>query len=92
MFFGRMVYECIYLTYKNGPQMIGFSLIHLHPVLYIFMILSYFAAILWILFYIIWLIKTIVKKNRPRGILIFVITLIIVIAILILEPISRFLY
>jgi hypothetical protein len=92
MLFGRMIYECIYLTIKNGPQMIGFSLIHLQPILYIFMILSFFAAISWILVCAIWMIKTKVKNNRPGGILIFTFTIFIVIAIILLEPISKTLY
>jgi hypothetical protein len=92
IFFGRMIYECIFLTYKNGPQMIGFSFIHLHPIVYIFMILSYFAAIIWILVCTIWMIKTKVKKNRPGGIFIFIITLFIVMTIILLEPISKTLY
>jgi hypothetical protein len=92
MFFGRMSYECLYLTYKNGPQMIGFSLIHLHPSLYIFMILSYFAAIIWIIIYAIWIIKVLINRNRPSGLWIFILTGFVVVFVLLLEPISKILY
>ena len=92
LFLGRMTYECIYLTYKNGPQMIGFSLIHLHPILYIFMIYSYFASIIWIIICTIWMIKTKKEKKKPDGLGIFISTFIIVVIIILLEPISKILY
>jgi len=47
LFIGRMTYEYIYLTYTYGQQMIGFSLIHLYPYLFIYMLFSFFASICW---------------------------------------------
>ena len=91
-FLGRMTYECIYLTLKNGEQMIGFSFIHLHPTLYIWMVLSYFASIIWCVIYAIWLIKIAIEKKKTDGLGIFISTVIIVIFISLLEPISKFLY
>lgn len=78
MFFGRMTYEGIFLTYKYGPQMIGFSLIHLHPILYIFMILSFLGSIIWIIIYSIWMIKVLSAKSKPKGIWIFFSTVLII--------------
>lgn len=91
-FLGRMTYECIYLTIKNGEQMIGFSFIHLHPTLYIWMVLSYFASIIWCVTYAIGLIKTAIEKTKNDGLGIFISTVIIVIFIYLLEPISKLLY
>ena len=90
-FLGRMIYECVYLTLKNGPQMIGFSLLHSHPSLYLFMILSYFATIIWIIVFIIWMLNVLKNKKRPESLWIFFLTISIVLFILFLEPISKML-
>jgi hypothetical protein len=88
---GEMMYECIYLTYKEGPQMIGFSLIHTRPALFFFMLLSYWASTIWSLVYIIWLIKIKIKKKKPDLSWIYISTVSIVVFIALLEPISTFL-
>ena len=84
LFLGRMYYECIYLTDKYGSQMIGFSLIHNHPGLYIFMILSYFSAILWSIIYIIWATMTFFQNKIPTGLWYFMLVFVSVLVISIL--------
>jgi len=90
IFLGEMIYECIYLTYIEGPQMIGFSLIHTQPALFFFIILSYFASIIWTLVYTIWLIKIRINKKKPDLSWIYISTVLIVVFIALLEPISQF--
>ena len=45
---GRQLYEATYLTWKAGPQAVGFSFVHLHPVLFIFGFVSYVGAYCWL--------------------------------------------
>ena len=92
LFLCQMIYECIYLTYKNGPQMIGFSLIHNHVKLYIFMVFSFLASIIWTILYLVWLTKVLLKNNRPQRLWIFILTVFVLTLILLLEPISTLLY
>lgn len=91
-FLGRLSYEYFYLTAKNGPQMIGFSLMHAYPLIYIIMVLSFFASIIWLIIYAKWMIKTYTQKKRPSYFSLFISTLLIVLIITFLEPISKLLY
>jgi len=45
----RQVYEQTYLTWREGPQMVGFSFVHLYPALFVLGASSYFASFLWLL-------------------------------------------
>ena len=45
---GRMLYEKSYLTWSQGPQMIGFSLAHIHPLSFLLGFLSVCAAHVWL--------------------------------------------
>src|SRR5437867_8439819 len=57
---GRQLYEQTYLTWKAGPQMIGFSFTHLHPELFLLGVLSMVAAYMW-------LVAVVVRLVRQRG-------------------------
>src|SRR2546425_10218273 len=46
---GRQLYEVTYLTWKAGPQMVGYSFVHLHPALFLFGMASYLGAYCWLL-------------------------------------------
>lgn len=46
---GRQLYEVTYLTWKAGPQMLGFSFVHLHPGLFLFGFISYIGAYGWLI-------------------------------------------
>lgn len=92
LFLGRMIYECIYLTYKNGPQMIGFSLIHNHEILFPFMVFSFLASIIWTILYLVWLKNVLLKNDRPKRLWIFILTVFVLTLTLLLEPISTLLY
>ena len=43
----RYLYEEIWLTYQRGKQMIGFSLIHVHPLLALIGFIGVAGSILW---------------------------------------------
>jgi hypothetical protein len=44
----HQVYEQSYLTWRDGPQMIGFSLAHNHRILFILGMASYFGSCGWL--------------------------------------------
>ena len=46
---GRQLYEVTYLTWKSGPQMVGYSFVHLHPALFFFGLLSCVGSYAWVL-------------------------------------------
>jgi len=54
---GRQLYEQTYLTWKSGPQMIGFSFVHFYPLLFLFDVLSMMAAHVWLLAVVITLVR-----------------------------------
>lgn len=85
---GQVIYEGIYLTYKNGPQMILFSLLHNRPTLFIFMILSYIASMIWVLLYIIWVIKIKIEKKKPEMSWIYISTIFIVVFIYVIMSLA----
>lgn len=48
-FLARILYEEVILTYEQGPQMLGFSMMHIMPTVMILGILSLIALHIWIL-------------------------------------------
>ena len=44
----RLVWEMTYLTWKNGPQMIGFSLAHTFPILILLGAVSWIFSAVWL--------------------------------------------
>ena len=47
-FAGRIAWEKIVLTISLGPQMVGYSLVHIHPEFFIGGILCSYLLILWL--------------------------------------------
>jgi hypothetical protein len=88
MLLGQVIYEGIYLTYKNGPQNILFSLIHNSPAYFIFLIISYFASMIWALFYIIWVIKIKIEKKKPEMSWIYISTIFIIVFIYLISSVA----
>jgi ankyrin repeat protein len=60
LFAGRIVFESTVLTCNNGPQMVGFSLVHRSPVLFLLGLVCFFLTLLWIL-------SAIIVLFRKRG-------------------------
>lgn len=46
---GRLIYEQTYLTWMNGPQMVGFSLIHAGGLIFLIALASFLLIHLWLL-------------------------------------------
>ncbi len=44
----RFVYEKTYLTWSQGPQNIGFSLVHLYPIYFFAGVIASFLSQLWL--------------------------------------------
>lgn len=49
IFSGRIVYEETILTWKNGPQMIGFAMVHTMPLLLVAGMISVCGGFLWMI-------------------------------------------
>jgi hypothetical protein len=47
-FAARILWEKTVWTWSRGPQMVGFSLMHIHPVFAVFGILCCLAVMIWI--------------------------------------------
>jgi|GEM_PF-4425893 hypothetical protein len=47
LFTTRIAYEKTVLTWLNGPQMIGFSMMHMFPTFFIFGALSCYGLMIW---------------------------------------------
>jgi hypothetical protein len=45
----EQVWEQTFLTWRHGPQMIGFTLLHVYPELAILGIIGYYLMIVWLL-------------------------------------------
>jgi hypothetical protein len=45
----RLLWEKTVWTWTRGPQMVGFSLMHIHPGLAIFGILSFYSLTIWLI-------------------------------------------
>ena len=63
IFMNQMSYEILYLTYKIVPYMIGIPMIDANPTLWIFMVFSYLASIIWIGMYTIWIVMILKERN-----------------------------
>jgi hypothetical protein len=53
----RIIWEKTILTAREGEQMIGFSLVHLHPVFFIVGALSSLVLSVWVLFAIYYFVR-----------------------------------
>ena len=89
IYLNQCFYEILYLTYKIVPYMFGLPHIDANPTLGIFMIFSYFASILWIIIYTIWIIKIKIQKKNPAISWIYISTVFILVIINTLEPIIK---
>lgn len=45
----RLTYEKTYLTWKKGPQLVGFHMMHSYPFLSLFCMISELAAMSWLI-------------------------------------------
>ena len=50
IFTGRIVYEETILTWKNGPQMVGFAMAHIMPPLLLTGLIGVIGGLLWLIF------------------------------------------
>ncbi len=89
IFVGRMIYEHLWLTYKYGEQMIGFSLVHQNPLLFFSLILSYFLALTWLLVFTIWFVVIKFRGVRTEWIFAYFLTLLLFFIQMILPYISK---
>ena len=48
LFSSRIAWEKTFLTWQQGPQMVGFSLVHIFPAFFIVGILCCYLLILWL--------------------------------------------
>lgn len=71
------LYEKTYLTWTRGPQMIGFTMVHVYPIPVLIGTLAFFLSRLWILVAVIFLIRfraSIIRSDWIQfGIIIFTI-------------------
>jgi hypothetical protein len=49
LFAGRIMWEKTVWTWSRGPQMVGFSMMHIHPMIAIVGMLGCLAVMLWLL-------------------------------------------
>jgi hypothetical protein len=49
LFAGRIMWEKTVWTWSRGPQMVGFSMMHIHPLIAIGGMLGCLAVMLWLL-------------------------------------------
>jgi hypothetical protein len=49
LFAARVAWEKTILTWQRGPQIVGFSMMHIHPILSIVGVLCCFCIMLWLL-------------------------------------------
>jgi hypothetical protein len=49
LFAARVAWEKTILTWEQGPQMVGFSMMHIHPIFSVLGVLCCFAIMLWLL-------------------------------------------
>ncbi len=89
IFANQISYEILYLNYKIVPFMFGLPHIDANPTLGIFMIFSYFASILWIMIYTIWMVLILKERKKPFVSLIYISTVLIVLYINLLDPLLR---
>lgn len=48
VFVGRMLYESIYLTLKDGEQVVGFAFVHTYPLVFFLSVSGFFLTHLWL--------------------------------------------
>ena len=60
----RIAWEKTFLTWLRGPQMIGFSLMHVHPMFFLGGLLCSYGFILWLITATIYLIKGGMKATK----------------------------
>jgi hypothetical protein len=61
-FAGRILWEKTILTWREGPQNIGFSLAHIHPEFFLVGIIATFFYVIWLLVSAAWFSQ---HKVRP---------------------------
>ncbi|MGC4056344.1 MAG: ankyrin repeat domain-containing protein [Paludibaculum sp.] len=71
-FLARLFYEEVVLTYEQGPQMLGFSMMHIMPYAIIFGFLSLIALHIWILIALAEIVCAAWKRQRLRRAVEFV--------------------
>jgi hypothetical protein len=49
LFAARVAWEKTILTWERGPQAVGFSMMHIHPMFFIVGVLCCFSIMLWLL-------------------------------------------
>jgi hypothetical protein len=60
----RLIWEQTVWTWERGPQMVGFSLAHIHPGFFIAGILCSFALILWVVVVAFLTVRSLVKRRH----------------------------
>ena len=64
----RLIYEQTILTWRNGPQMLGFAMAHLHPGLLIVGVVSLIGAHVWLVWFLVLWIRRLRRGNRMRQV------------------------
>lgn len=64
----RLIYEQTILTWRNGPQMLGFAMAHLHPELLIVGVVSLIGAHIWIVWFLVLWIRRLTRGRRMRPV------------------------
>jgi hypothetical protein len=65
LFSSRIAWEKTFLTWQQGPQMVGFSLVHIFPAFFIVGILCCYLLLLWLAPASIYVI---VRRNRISSV------------------------
>jgi hypothetical protein len=82
LFSVRIIWEKTFLTWREGPQMIGFSLMHIHPTFFVLGMLCCYGLAFWLFpatFFLIKRRKQISKADAAMGILcLFVIVVMVI--------------
>jgi hypothetical protein len=82
-FAGRIAWEKTVLTINRGPQMVGFSLAHIHPVFFIVGILCSYLLIIWLLPAFVY---STVNRNRITVLDVAMVIVALLVAVAIIMP------
>src|SRR5450755_348323 len=63
--FIRTLWEETLLTWREGPQMIGFTIAHVHPEILLLGVLGYLATLAWLVTAVVLFLK---RRKRPSGV------------------------
>ena len=64
----RIVYEQTILTWRNGSQMLGFAMVHLHPELLIGGVISLICVHIWLVWFLVLWARRLTSGSRMRPV------------------------